>query len=191
VHYLIALSLQSLERNLEQACRHYDRALALGFDEFWVRVNRGRLLYTLGDDLSGDQDVKIAGSLNTGDLAAMSYRETARLTPLWRDLKAGAFGAVVKRGRELLQQQSGELHYLLGLCLDEVGELTESLQHLNQALAFGFDEFWVRFHLGRLLHSAGDASRARREFARAAELGAPDSAAEEMLQSALAQVTMH
>jgi tetratricopeptide (TPR) repeat protein len=45
--YLVAYSLQALNRDREAALWHYTKALELGFDEFWVRLHRGQLLLKL------------------------------------------------------------------------------------------------------------------------------------------------
>src|SRR5947199_398132 len=70
VHYLIELCLHSLECDLKQALRHYDRALELGFDEFWIRYHRGRLRQTLGNDEGAESDLARAARLRPEDRSA-------------------------------------------------------------------------------------------------------------------------
>lgn len=47
-NYLIAFCLHLLEKDLERALELYTKALEQGFDEFWVRYNRGLLQAKLG-----------------------------------------------------------------------------------------------------------------------------------------------
>ncbi|HEX5359047.1 MAG TPA: sulfotransferase domain-containing protein, partial [Candidatus Nitrosotalea sp.] len=49
IHYLTAVCLHKLQLDYKIALEHYNKALENGFDESWVRYNRGRLYIKLGD----------------------------------------------------------------------------------------------------------------------------------------------
>ena len=59
-HYLIAESLQGLDRDLDDAVRHYTLALDFGFDEFLGRFNRGQSRLKLGDYTGAERDLRAA-----------------------------------------------------------------------------------------------------------------------------------
>src|SRR5205814_2036846 len=88
VHYLVAQSLHSLEREPEETRQHYDRALELGFDEFEVRVHRRRLRQALRDDRGAESDFARAGRLKPDDRSAQDMLTSARLSLLLRDFNA-------------------------------------------------------------------------------------------------------
>jgi Flp pilus assembly protein TadD len=48
-NYLLAFVLHRLGHNDSSAVRHYERALAAGFSEFWVRYNLGALQLARGE----------------------------------------------------------------------------------------------------------------------------------------------
>ncbi len=62
-HYLAAECLQILERDSAVAMRHYDDALSLGFDRYWVHFNRGQLQTKLGDVVGARADLEAAVAL--------------------------------------------------------------------------------------------------------------------------------
>jgi tetratricopeptide (TPR) repeat protein len=183
VHYLLAQSLHSLEQEPHEGLRHYDRALELGFDEFWVRFHRGRLLQALGENSSAETDLARAAAIKPDDPDAKQMLISARMEPLWREFKRQEHSAVVRRGRALLEcEELGEAHYVVALSLDQLGEASDALSHLTRALELGFDEFWVRFHRGRLLHARGD-SAAHADLARVAALKPDDPVTKDLLRS--------
>lgn len=63
-NYLVAFCLHVQMRDLEKALRCYNLALKHGFDEFWVRYNRGALYAELGDVEQARSDLKRAVALN-------------------------------------------------------------------------------------------------------------------------------
>ena len=185
-HYLLGLSLQSLGQDLEEALLHYNRALELGFDEFWVRMHRARLRQTLADDAGAEADLLRATALKPQDPDAARTLAAARVTPLWRDFNAKDHAAVLARGRALLQQhESGEVHYLLAQSFRALErDPVEALRHYGRALELGFDEFWVRLHRGQLRQALGDDAGSEADFDRAAALKPDDLNAIQALSSA-------
>ena len=53
--YLLGYCVQALRQDTATALRHYAAALDLGFDEFWVRYNRGQLLLASRRVFHGDR----------------------------------------------------------------------------------------------------------------------------------------
>lgn len=47
-NYYYALSLHMLKKDMQKALHYYNVALDNGFEEFWVKYNRGSLLYDFG-----------------------------------------------------------------------------------------------------------------------------------------------
>ena len=68
-NYLYALGLHELrgERYAHKALHHYNLALDNGFDEFWVRYNRGSLLAETGEKRAAVADLERALALNPQD----------------------------------------------------------------------------------------------------------------------------
>ena len=58
------MSLHNLQTNLIEALNRYDLALEYGFDEFWVRYNRGSLHAQLGNIEEARTDLERATELN-------------------------------------------------------------------------------------------------------------------------------
>jgi tetratricopeptide (TPR) repeat protein len=188
LHYLLGQSLHNLNQDLDQASEHYERALELGFNEFWIRVHRARLKHAHGDAAGAKADLDWAIVHAPNDASARAALKAARLAPLWRAFFRKDYASVISEGRGLLAEwESGEVHYLLALALDGVGQGADALGHLRLALRLGFDAFWVRFHIGRLLQSQGDAAGAREAFLAAKAAGAPDADAKDQLNLALTQ----
>jgi tetratricopeptide (TPR) repeat protein len=70
--YHIAFSLQMLSRDAGEALKHYDTALQLGFDEFWVLYHRGQLLFKLGDRVRALADLDRAVQLRPEHVDAVT-----------------------------------------------------------------------------------------------------------------------
>jgi tetratricopeptide (TPR) repeat protein len=68
--YLLGYCMQALRQDKATALRHYAAALESGFDEFWVRYNRGQLLLSCGDYASGIADLERACFLRPDDCGA-------------------------------------------------------------------------------------------------------------------------
>ena len=58
--YYYAFCLHQSNLNTQTALFYYDRALKFGFDEFWVRYNRGHLYMRLGNNELAKYDLKKA-----------------------------------------------------------------------------------------------------------------------------------
>ena len=74
-NYLYAFCLHIQKRNLTGALYHYNLALNNGFDEYWVKYNRGSLLAQLGDLDNAREDIKRALELKPNDVGASSVLE--------------------------------------------------------------------------------------------------------------------
>jgi hypothetical protein len=68
--YLLGYCMQALQQDKSTVLRHYAAALESGFDEFWVRYNRGQLLLSGGDYASGIADLERACFLRPDDCGA-------------------------------------------------------------------------------------------------------------------------
>jgi Flp pilus assembly protein TadD len=63
LNYLFALCLHIQNKDLELAMKHYNLALQYGFDEFWVKYNRGSLYAKLGNTEQAKADLMRAVEL--------------------------------------------------------------------------------------------------------------------------------
>ena len=63
-NYLYALSLHHLRKDMNKALHHYNYALENGYDEFWIRYNRGLLFMDIGNKDAGVADLERAKKLN-------------------------------------------------------------------------------------------------------------------------------
>ncbi|MBL8231455.1 MAG: FkbM family methyltransferase [Bryobacterales bacterium] len=63
-HYLLAFALQSTHSNPAKARTHYEQALALGFDAFWVHYNLGALLLDTPDRALAAEHLRKAEDLH-------------------------------------------------------------------------------------------------------------------------------
>ncbi|MDX1978705.1 MAG: FkbM family methyltransferase [Bryobacteraceae bacterium] len=63
-HYLLAFSLQALRSETGAAIAHYETALRLGFDPFWVRYNLGALLFDSGERDAAREQMLMARELD-------------------------------------------------------------------------------------------------------------------------------
>jgi tetratricopeptide (TPR) repeat protein len=62
-NYLYGLSLHRLRKDLTKALHHYNSALENGYNEFWIKYNRGVLLIEMGDKDAGVTDLEFAQKL--------------------------------------------------------------------------------------------------------------------------------
>jgi tetratricopeptide (TPR) repeat protein len=175
-----------LNIDLPEALGHYTRTLEFGFDEFWVRVHRGRLYYALGNEQAAEADFARAAEIQPEEAGAKAALNSARLSPVWRKFNAGQYEVVAREGRDLLRlQDSPEVRYLVAHSLHSLHiDLAEALRHYDRALELGFNEFWVRVHRGRLRRTLGDEAGAKADFSRAAELQPDERSAREAFASA-------
>lgn len=80
-HYLAGFCLHMTKRDAQKALQHYDLSLQYGFDEFWVRYNRGVLCTQLGQSEQALEDLKRAVTLNpthTGAQHVLQHLHSAR-----------------------------------------------------------------------------------------------------------------
>jgi len=75
MNYLYALSLHLQNKDSKKALYHYRVALDNGFDEYWVRYNRGSLLSDLGNLDAALADVEILQRMRPGDQNVVAMRE--------------------------------------------------------------------------------------------------------------------
>lgn len=59
-YYFLAFSLQQTHKEHDSILKFYAKALALGFDEYWVRFNRSQYYYRIGDKKRAISDMKKA-----------------------------------------------------------------------------------------------------------------------------------
>ncbi len=126
-NYLAAFSLHMQGRDMEKALRHYCLALDEGFDEFWVRYNRGVLFTSLGDLPQARADLERAVDLNPGHdgarAACQAVRRTMALRPA--ELQAQVEGYQAQVGG--LQTQVGGLQTQVRDLQGQVGDLQAQL----------------------------------------------------------------
>lgn len=72
LNYYCAFCLHMQKLDLDKALQHYNLALENGFDEYWVKYNRGSLLDELGDTCAASEDISRALELKPGDLGALT-----------------------------------------------------------------------------------------------------------------------
>ncbi|HYX48812.1 MAG TPA: tetratricopeptide repeat protein, partial [Ktedonobacteraceae bacterium] len=82
LNYLFALCLHVQNKDLELAMKHYDLALQQGFDEFWVKYNRGSLYAKLGNTEQAKKDLMRAVELNPDHGAAMKLLKSTVINKL-------------------------------------------------------------------------------------------------------------
>lgn len=190
-HYLAAFAAQNNTEAFEEARMHYQHALELGFDPFWVHLNRGLLLTRRGefDEARADLEAAyrinpahpgLAEALERARLRAESARraaERARIEPQLAQARRHLEQGEPDAGRALLRQcldvspECAEAHYLLGFSLHTSHrDDAEALVHYDDALRYGFHEFWVRFNRAGLLERLGCIREARADYLRAFEL---------------------
>jgi tetratricopeptide (TPR) repeat protein len=79
-NYLYGLSLHQLRNDLTKALHHYNSALENGYEEFWIRYNRGLLLIEMGDKAAAIADLERAQRLKPEDKATRETLMTIQAT---------------------------------------------------------------------------------------------------------------
>lgn len=172
-NYLLAFCLHQLGREWPRALKHYELALTYGFDEFWVRYNRGSLHSALGNCDAACADLERAVELQPAFEPArneylLALAQKARRLIDDRQFEAGL--QIVKRLLHI-QPQHPEGNYLAAFCFHKLGkEPDKALQHYEIALAQGFDEFWARYNRGSLQFTLENYATARDDLERATVL---------------------
>lgn len=72
LNYLIRFCLHNSNNQFDKAIAYYDRALQCGFDEFWVRYQRGCLQYNLRNYEAARTDIERASVLNPSHKGAQA-----------------------------------------------------------------------------------------------------------------------
>jgi len=80
-NFLTAICLHKLRSDFKRALGHYNLALENGFNEFWVKFNRGTLFLQLGERESAINDLTRAVELDPKHEGARSTLELAILKP--------------------------------------------------------------------------------------------------------------
>jgi tetratricopeptide (TPR) repeat protein len=79
-NYLYALSLHQLRKDLTKALHHYNSALENGYEEFWIKYNRGLLLIKMGNKDAAVTDLERAQKLKPEHKATRQTLMTIQTT---------------------------------------------------------------------------------------------------------------
>jgi glycosyltransferase involved in cell wall biosynthesis/tetratricopeptide (TPR) repeat protein len=179
-NYLAGLCIQSRGGSPGETLAYYDRALAAGVDEFWVRYQRAPILHQLGRWVAAMRDRWRCHVLRRKDPSlpkhASGVFKRARddfKAKTWRLFFAGKHRAVIRRAQRQLRDNpnSGEWHYLAAQALHSSrGDGRATLAHYDRALELGFDRFWVLCNRGYLRYERGDIAEAEVDLAAAVAL---------------------
>ncbi|MGC1928409.1 MAG: sulfotransferase domain-containing protein [Candidatus Nitrosopolaris sp.] len=198
-NYYKAFCMHALGREFQEALKHYSVALDNGYEEFWVRYNRGALFRNLGDIENAYTDLRRAVSLNPthhfasdllGEIEDIRLHPKQEMNAVQEDLirkliDRGEYQKASLQVEGLLSSlpNSGELNYYYAFCLHLLGkDLNKALNHYTLALQNGFDEYWVRYNRGSLLTQLGDLDDATKDITRALELKPNDVGATSVLE---------
>ena len=188
LNYLFALCLHVQNKDLELAMKHYDLALQQGFDEFWVKYNRGSLYAKLGNTEQAKKDLMRAVELNPDHGAAMKLLKSTVINKL-KNLQnknelqnAITFIDQTEQKRPELTKDD-DWNYLSALCLHKLGiNMEEAIRRYDLALEQGFDEFWVKYNRGSLYAKLGNTEQAKEDLMRAVELKPEHQGVRQVLQ---------
>ena len=177
-NYLAGLCLQGKGGSAGETLAHFDRAMAAGFDEFWVRYQRAPILHRLGRRFAAMMDWRRCRALQRRDpslpkhTAGVFTRASDDFkAKTWSLFFAGKHRAVAKRAQRQLRRDpdNGEWHYLAALALhNSKGDV--ALAHYDRALELGFDRFWVLCNRGYLRYERADLASAEADLAAAVAL---------------------
>jgi len=186
-----ALSLQQLKRNPDEALSLYAQALALGYDEFWVRYHRGRLYSTLQQTENACKDWEYASHIAPSDdltRQAKQLLEGAEVKRCQELVDSGKFEEGLKRSEAAVREypKNATAKYYQAYCLQRANRrLDEAITLYQQALARGFSEFWVRYNRGMLYNAMGQKTKAKEDLQRALAI-APNREMGETIKKLLA-----
>jgi len=154
---LMLAKMAENQGNLAEAAAHYGEAVALDPTNFFIRLDRSRLLRTLAQRAEADTEDRQVIALHTKQLQSPSgWRRGMEMT--WQLFYASRHDDALELLKPMLwfQPADGEANYLAGLCLQSKGTKPwETLDHYNRALAANFNEYWVRYHRARILSQFG------------------------------------
>ncbi|MGE0417159.1 MAG: glycosyltransferase, partial [Acetobacteraceae bacterium] len=187
--FIVAQSLHNQGSDLTRALDLYNRALAAGFDPYWVLVGRSRLYRDLSRWPEALRDLTKALTYRPFDREARPlYRQLVRYAyrtirpkqaagpqdreliakrqAMWRLFEAGQFQEVVDAGRPLLQAANdGETCFLIAQSLHNGGiDVAESVPLYTQALGLDYNPYWVRMGRGRAYFELGQDLAAATDF---------------------------
>jgi tetratricopeptide (TPR) repeat protein len=159
-----------LEKRLGLINRHFEQLAVRGLQygdppQFCFDLRKPRSRDLFGEDRfqTSDQSGKIF-------LDAYANSPERELALVWDMFFGKKYDAALEAAQRLLEQNphSGELHYLIALSHHEIGsDCMKAHQHYSEAIKFGFDNAWVRYHRGRVRLDIGDKmGRADLEIAR-------------------------
>lgn len=199
-NYYYALSLHMLKKDMQKALHYYNVAFDNGFEEYWIRYNRGMLLRELGDLDNARIDLQQAATLNPEDKIAQKM-----LCEIQQSIDSKHLEQLPQRDIDKVQEMVSNseyqkatvkiqdslskfpnnalLNYFYGFCLHMMQkDLDTALSYYNDALLNGFDEFWVKYNRGSLLYDLGDLQAALDDLERALSLKPDHSGATLVLE---------
>lgn len=190
-NYHLAYCVHMLNQDAQRALRHYELALAQGYDEFWVRYNRGALYWDMKELEAARDELERATALQPEHTGARQLLDAIWNALVRREIELRNFEKALRWLAALRARQPMHpwWNYLTGFALHLQGqELEIALQHYTLALEYlppnDPEEFWVRYNRGQLLSQIGRLSDALEELERACIL----EPSHEGAQAALARV---
>ncbi len=179
-NYLAGLCLHGTGGSADETLAHYDRALAAGVDDFWVRYQRAPILHQLGRRIAAMMDRRRCRALQRRNPSLPKHTSgifnrapDAFKAKTWRLFFAGKNRAVLKRAQRQLRRDpnNGEWHYLAAQALhNSRGDWRLTLAHYDRALELGFDRFWILCNRGYLRYERGDIAGAEADLTGAVAL---------------------
>ena len=165
--------------NHEAALAAFDEAFAVGYDTFWLRIDRGATLRSVGRLEASASDLEAAVTLRPNDEGARwNLRETLKLLArraLDDDRPSDAGDWLSDRhGR---RPGDAEWHMLRAEVYRRSGRADAADLEYAVALAEGFDPYWVAVGRGHLHAGLGHLSQALAEYETAITCRPGDAAA--------------
>jgi Flp pilus assembly protein TadD len=77
-YYLLGFALTVLNDNADEAEQAYGRAMELGFNEFWIRYNRGSLYLNMSQHQAALADLELASQLDPSHSGVLELLTAAR-----------------------------------------------------------------------------------------------------------------
>ena len=180
VHDNLSFALAQQGR-LDEAVRHYERALQLNPAFVEDYVNLGRVLAQQGKLDEAVQQYKLALQLDPHFALAEFNLGVARASQ-------GKIDEAVQHYRQAIEINPGhvEAHINLGQAMTLLGKLDEAIQHYDRALQLQPGNAVAHFKLGEALDAQGRANEAVQHYQRALQLDPGYAEAHVNLGTALA-----